>query len=416
MIKKCMMAGWVAMLATLLCMTASSSWAQKKGPIKIGFIVPVTGAFAQNGKDMVNALEQYLEEIGYQAAGRKIEVVIEDDEGIPATALMKGRKLVEKDGVHVLAGVMLTPSGYALAPYVDSKQIPAVLNSGGDDLTQRQRAKWVIRTGITSSQPMHPFGEYTFKVLKYKKVVALVPDFSFGWECLGGFQRTFEENGGKIIQKLWVPAIVQDFSPYISLILKEADAVYGIFAGRMIVQFFSQFRDYGFKQKVAVIGTGTSTDESTLPSMGDEIEGVVTALHYSAALNNEANRKFVKGFREKAKKPPGWYAETSYTGARWIVEGIKAVQGDVENSGKFMQALRKIELKDLPRGPMRIDDYGNPVQNIYIRKVEKVGGDLQNTVVYTYDNVSQFWNYKAEEYLKQPAYTRDYVPPGQKAP
>ena len=134
-----------------------------------------------------------------------------------------------------------------------------------------------------------------------------------------------------------------------------------------------------------LIGTGTTTDESTLPSMGDEILGVITALHYSAALDNPANKKFVKAFRERANnKPPGYYAEACYTGARWIVEGIKAVQGDVENRSKFLEALRKIELKDLPRGPMRIDAYGNPIQNIYIRKVERVGGELQNTVIHTY--------------------------------
>ena len=222
----------VMMVATLLFVNASPSWAQQKGPIKIGFIVPVSGPFAQAGKDMLDAIQLYLEEIGYQAAGRKIELLVEDDEGIPATALMKARKLVEKDGVHVISGVMSTPIGYALAPYIDSKQIPAFFIAAADDLTQRQRAKWVIRVSMTCSQPMHPLGEYAYQVLKFKKISVFCPDFAFGWESLGGFQRTFEENGGKIIQKIWFPVTAQDFSPYLTQISKEADALFGNFSGR----------------------------------------------------------------------------------------------------------------------------------------------------------------------------------------
>jgi len=144
--------------------------------------------------------------------------------------------------------------------------------------------------------------------------------------------------------------------------------------------------------------------------MGDEALGIVTALHYSEALDNPANRKFVKAFREKAKKAASYYSEGTYTGGRWIVEAIKAVNGDVENKAKFLEALRKVELRDVPRGPMKLDDYMNPIQNIYIRKVERVGGELQNTVIQTYPNVSQFWTYKPEEFLKQPVYSRDYPP------
>jgi len=152
------------------------------------------------------------------------------------------------------------------------------------------------------------------------------------------------------------------------------------------------------------------TDEHALPSMGDEAIGVISPLHYSEVLDNPANKKFVKAFRDKAKKAASYYAEGAYTGARWIMEAIKAVNGDVENRSKLMAALKKVELKDVPRGPMKLDDYGNPIQNVYIRKVERVGGDLQNTVIQTYPNVSQFWKYKPEEFLKQPVYSRDYPP------
>ena len=150
------------------------------------------------------------------------------------------------------------------------------------------------------------------------------------------------------------------------------------------------------------------TDEHALPSMGDEALGIITALHYSEALENLANKKFVKAYREKAKKPASCYSEGTYTGGRWTVEAIKAINGDVENKGKLLEALKKVEPRDIPRGPMKLDPYLNPVQNIYIRKVERIGGNLQNTVIYTYPNVSQFWKYKPEEFLKQPVYSRDF--------
>ena len=401
----------LAIVAAVFFANASPSWAQKRDPIKIGFITPLSGIFVQAGKDMLDGFQLYLEEIGYQAAGRKIELLVEDDEAVPSTSLMKTRKLVEKDGVHVMSGGFLAASAYALAPYIDSKAVPTTYPvMAADDLTQRQRAKWIIRTGWNSSLPMHAFGEYAYQVLKFRKIAAIGPDFAFGWESLGGFHRTFEESGGKIIQRIWSPLTAVDYSPYIPQISREADAVFGNFAGRQSVQFFNQYQEFGLRGKIPLIGTGVTTDEHTLFSLGDESLGFISPLHYSAALDNPANKKFVKAFREKAKKVPGYYAETCYTGARWIVEAIKAVQGDVENRSKLMEALRKVELKDMPRGPMRLDAYDNPIQNVYIRKVERVGGELQNTVIHTYPNVSQFWKYKPEEFLKQPVYSRDYPP------
>jgi branched-chain amino acid transport system substrate-binding protein len=402
---------FVMAMASLIAFNPSTSLAQAKGPIKIGFISPLSGGMAANGKDMLAGIQLALEEIGYQAAGRKIELIVEDDEAVPATGLTKTRKLVEKDGVHVMTGGLMASTGYALAPYIDSKEIPMTYPiMAPDDLTQRQRAKWIVRTGWNSSQPNHPLGEYAYQVLKLRKVVIIGLDYAFGWECSGGFQKTFEEAGGKIVQKIWTPLTVQDFSPYLAQISKEADGVYAMFTGRTTLQFTKQYQEFGIKGKITLIGGGTTTDEHALPSMGDEAIGIITTLHYSEALDNPANKKFVKAYREKAKKAASYYSEGTYTGAKWIVEAIKAVKGDVENRPKFMEALRKAEIKDVPRGPLKLDSYGNPIQNVYIRKVERVGGELQNTVIQTYPNVSQFWKYNPEEFLKQPVYSREFPP------
>jgi len=383
----------------------------QSAPIKIGFLAPLTGPFAQIGKDMVNGNQLYLTEIGGQVAGRKIEVLVEDDEGNPATALNKSRKLVDQDKVAIVTGGMLANVGYALQPYIDGQKIPATFPViAADDLTQRKPAKWIVRTGWSTSQPMHPFADWVLKNTKYRKVAAIGMDYAFGYEIIGGFQQVFEEGGGQIVQRIWAPLNTNDFAPFLAQIRRDADAVLALFTGRLALQFLKQYEEAGLKGKLPLLGGGTITDETVLPQMGDEAIGVITALHYSQALDNPTNQKFNKAFEASAGKIASYYSEATYTNARWIVEAIKAVNGKVEDRDAFLTALRRVDLKESARGPLKVDDFGNPIQNIYIRKVERVGGKLQNTVIATYPAVSQFWKYKPDEYMKRPLYGRDYPP------
>jgi branched-chain amino acid transport system substrate-binding protein len=381
------------------------------GPIKVGLLAPLSGAFSATGKDMLVGTELYLDEIGRQAAGRKIELIVEDTEGTPATALTKARKLVEQDRVHVLTGGLLASTGYALEPFIDGQRIPATFPViAADDLTQRKPAKWIVRTGWTTSQPMHPFGDWVAKTLKYKKVVTIGMDYAFGWETVGGFQRSFEDAGGQIVQKIWTPLNTNDFAPFLAQIKRDSDAVFALFLGRLALSFMKQYESAGLKGKIPLLGGGTTTDESVLPQMGDEAIGTVTALHYSAALSTPENQKFARAFEARAGKSASYYSEAAYTGMRWIVEAIKAIGGKVEDRDRLLAALRKVDIKDAPRGPISVDQWGNPVENVYVRKVERVEGKLQNTVIATFPNVGQFWKYNAGEYMKLPLYTRDYPP------
>jgi len=401
------MAGLVVLA---LFLDAISAWAQK-GPMRIGFLAPVTGGGAAVGKDMTNGFSMYLEEISHQMAGRKVDVIVEDTQGDPGQALTKLRKLVESDKVPVVAGVFLASEGYALAPKIDEYQVPTLFPVvSADDLTQRKPVKWLVRTGWTSSQPNQPFGEYVAKTLGYKKIVTIAMDYAFGWETVGGFQRTFEEAGGQIIQKLWPPLGTTDFGPFLAQIKRDADAVFAVMVAASALRFPKQYQDAGLKARLPLIGGGTTFDEFVLPSLGDEAIGAITALIYSAAIDTPANRRFVKDYRAKYGKVPSYYSETCYTAARWISEAAKAVAGNVENKDALLAALKKVEITDAPRGPVRLDAHGSPVQNIYIRKVEKKEGELWNTVIHTFPNVSEFWKYKPEDFLKQPVYDRNYPP------
>jgi branched-chain amino acid transport system substrate-binding protein len=401
-----------AALMLFLLTTAPPRPEAQPAPIKIGFLTDLTGSAAQAAKDMVNGFTMYLDEIGHQIAGRKVELVVEDSQTRPDVALSKLRKLVEHDRVHLVAGVLFGHIGYALAPKADEYKIPMVFTTAAsDDLTQRLKYQWIIRTGWSSSQPSHPFGEYAAKTLGFRKVAVIASDYAFAWEVVGGFQRTFEEAGGQVVQKLWVPLGAMDLAPYVAQLKRDADAVMTMVAGASTLQFFKQYAEAGLKGRVALIAGGPAVDEAFLPSMGDEALGIVSPLIYSGALDTPANRRFVKAYRARFGKVPSYFSETNYTSARWIQEAVKAVGGNVEDREKLMATLRKVELADAPRGPVKLDARGNPIQNVYIRKVERNReGELQNTVVATVPAVSQFWTYNPEEFLRQPLYTRD-VPP-----
>lgn len=400
----------VGVLVLLACAVPDTVWAQK-GPVKIGVITPMTGAAAAIGKDMVNGLTLYLEQNEQQIAGRKAEVIVEDSQGKPDVALTKLRKLVENDKVQVLLGEVFAHIGYAMAPRVDEYKVPMLYPViAADDLTQRKPAKWVVRTGWSSSQPSHPFGEWVYKTLGYKRVAVIAIDYAFGWEVVGGFQKSFEEAGGQVIQKLWPPLGTTDFAPYLAQIRRDADAVFALMVAASALRFPKQYEDAGLKIRLPLIGGGTSFDEFVLPSLGDEAIGGITPLIYSAALDTPENARFVKAYRAKFGKVPSYFSETCYTAGRWINEAARAIDGNVENNEAFLAALRKVEIPDAPRGPIKLDAHDNPIQNIYVRKVEKKDGELWNTVIHTFPAVSQFWKYTPEEFLKQPVYSRDFPP------
>lgn len=408
--KTSVIAALALVVAALLLAGSPAGWAQK-GPIKVGLLVPQTGPLAANGKDMINGLTLFFEEQGYRLAGREIKLVMEDSEGKPATGLTKARGLVEEQGIHVLIGPLSAGVGYAVAPYLDGKKVPTIFPIvSAEDITQRKRSPYIVRTGWSSAQPSHPFGKWVYENLGYRKIAMIAYDFAFGWEVAAGFHRTFEEAGGQVVQKLWPPLGTADFGPYLAQLRRDVDAIYAVFSGADALRFAKQFSDVGLKTRLPLIGGGTFTDEHVLRTMGDEALGIVTALHYSAALATPANRKFAQAYEAKYKQIPSYYSEGTYVAGVALKAALEATAGEIENVDKFLAALRRVDLSDAPRGPMRFDDFGNPIQNIYVRKVERVAGRLQNSVIHTIPNISQFGPYKAEDYLKNPVYSRDYPP------
>jgi branched-chain amino acid transport system substrate-binding protein len=382
--------------------------------LRIGYVAPTTGIFAQQGKDMVDGFQMYLDDVKNDFGGAQVKFIVEDEQGKPDTAVTKAKKLVLQDKVQMFVGGLLATTGYALAPVSTAESIYVIPVAAADDLTQRDLNKfpYFIRTGWTSSQPSHPFGQWACDQ-GYKKIVAIGADYAFGHEVIGGFQKAFENCGGQIIQKIWPPLGSKDFGPYIPTIKQNADAIFTLMVGPMSLQFPKQLAAAGNKKPV--IGGGTSYDEFVLPSMGDEVIGHVSTLQYSAALETPKNQEFVKKYRAKYGKVPSYYSETNYTTALMIHEVLKKNNGKWPGGPEFIKQLSAMKFDTL-RGPVVFDDRRNPVQNIYIKKVEKkkmFGYDkeeLWNTVIKTYPNIGQFGQFSEAEFLKQPVYSRDFPP------
>ena len=404
-----------AALAAAVGLSLAMPAAAQQQELRIGFLAPMTGIFAQVGKDMANGFELYLEQNKGQLGGAKVTFILEDEEGKPPVGVRKAEKLVRQDKVHMFIGGLLASTGYALAPVSSRLKTVYVLSvAAADDLTQRDLEKYpyIIRTSWTSSQPHHPLGQWACDQ-GYKRVATIGADYAFGHEVVGGFHRVFEDCGGRVVQKIWPPLGTKDFGPYIPTIKPDVDAIFSLMVGPMSLQFPKQLAAAGIKKPV--IGGGTSYDEFVLPSMGDEVLGHVSALQYSAAIDTPKNQAFVKAYREKYGKVPSYYSESNYTSAQMIDEVMKRHKGKWPGPQEFIKTMASLKLEAV-RGPVHFDDMRNPVQNIYIKKVEKKKmfgypqDELWNTVTKTYPDVGQFWKYDKKEYLKTPLYSRDFPP------
>ena len=402
------------LLGSVLTIGLSLATQAQADELRIGYIAPVTGIFAQVGKDMVNGFQLYLDEHGGKLGGADVKFIVEDDQGKPDTGVTKAKKLILQDHVHMFIGGLLASSGYALAPVSTAEKTLYISSiSSADDLTQRQLSKYpyFLRTSWTSSLPHQPLGQWACDQ-GYKTAVAIAADYAFGYETVGGFQKVFEDCGGKVIQKIWPPLGTKDFGPYIPT-MKKADIIFTTMVGPMALQFPKQLRAAG--NKTPIVASGVSYDEFVLPFMGDEVIGDVSALHYSAALETPENEKFVKAYRAKYGKVPSYYSENNYTTAMWIDEAMKKAGGKYPGPEQFIKLVEGIKL-NAPRGPVELDDMRNPIENVYIKKVEKKKmfgypkDELWNVVIKTYPHVSQFWTYGKDKFLAQPVYSRDFPP------
>jgi len=378
------------------------------GPMRVGFLTVKTGPLASGGLQMEQGLTLYLKERNNTLAGRPVQLFTGDSAGAPAVARTKMQELVERDNVSCLIGPLATAEALAIDDYIRDKQIPTLSVAAAEDMTQRKANPWFVRATSTSAQCSYAMGDYAAKELKFKRVAMIADDIAYGYELNAGFQRAFEDAGGKVVQKLWPPLNAPDYGTYIAQLKSNVDAIFIGFAGSNGLKFLRQYKEYG--GRIPLLGGMTAIDESLLRQMGDEALGSLSTCWYSAQLDNESNKKLVAGMQRDYKVDPGFYAAATYTNGAVLEAALKQIGSKIEDKDALMKALRAIKVDETCRGPVQFDKYGNVVGNIYIRKVEKKGSALVNSVIKTYPNVSQFWTYDADEFLKKPVYNRESWP------
>jgi branched-chain amino acid transport system substrate-binding protein len=277
-------------------------------PVRIGVLLPYSGVYTALGENITRGLELYLEEIGYQAGGRAIEVYKEDAAANPEVGLTKARQLVERDGVHLLAGVVHSGVATALRDFVDSQKIPLVIaNAGAAALTRdsAQRSPYIFRVSFANGQYEWPLGPYAHDLLGYSRVAVTAPDYSAGHEKANAFKAAFQRAGGQIVDEVYPPLDTADFGPFLQRLQQaQADAVWAFFAGADAVRFVQQYNDFGLKDQFPLIGAGDLVDEAYLEQQGEAALDVVTSLHYTPQYDSPENQAFVQRFLEKHGQVP----------------------------------------------------------------------------------------------------------------
>ena len=358
---------------------AASAAAQAKD-LTVGLIVPMSGPFAAHGKQITHGIDLYLAEHQQTLGGRKVKLIIKDDTGIaPAVAKRLAQELLVKDKVDILAGFTLTPNAFSVAPLATEAKVPmVVLNAATSSITEKSPN--IVRVSMTLPQDTAPMAQWAY-ANGIKKVYTLVADYGPGHDAEAQFKKTFVALGGQIVGEVRTPVNTPDYAPFLQRI-KDAkpDAVF-LFVpnGEAGVALAKGYAERGLAAAgIKALATGDVTDEDVLDAMGDSALGMITSFHYSAVHDSPENKAFTAAYAKAFPKDRvNFVAAAGYDGMHLIDLALAKTQGDA-SAPAFMAAVKGMKWMS-PRGPVEIDPQTRDIiQNVYIRKVQRVNGVLQN--------------------------------------
>ncbi|MBL8807018.1 MAG: ABC transporter substrate-binding protein [Rhodospirillales bacterium] len=356
--------------------------------VKIGLILPMTGPFASTGRQIEAAVRLYMAQHGTTVAGKKIELVLRDDTGTPDVTRRIAQEMIANERVTFLAGFGLTPLALATAPLATQAKKPMIVMAAATAMITEQ-SPFIVRTSFTLPQATVPMADWaTHNGLK--RVATLVTDYGPGLDAEKAFKERFARDGREVVADVRVPLRNPDFAPFLQRVADlKPDALFVFVPSGVGAQFMKQFQERGLdKSGVRLIGTGDLTDDDILNEMGEPAVGVVTTHHYSASNPSAVNKAFVKAFRAANKNArPNFMGVGGYDGMHVIYEALKATGGSTDGE-KLVGAMKGMSWQS-PRGPVTIEASTRElIQNIYVRKVERVDGELYNVEFATFQAVA----------------------------
>jgi len=371
-------------VALSLPLGAGAPRAQQR-PFRIGVLNTFSKA-PTLGTGNLNGMNVYFDEIGWTVAGRKIEVIREDDELNPQVGLQKLRKLVESDKVDMISGPQVSNVAMSILDYVRRSKTFLLVSGAGVTGLAWQQMPYMFRSSTTTWQSCHPIGEWIFDNLA-KDLVLVASDFAGGRDVAQEFKASYVARGGKIVKEIYPPLNTSDYSPYLTDIRSiNPAATFNFLIGSDAVRYVKQYEEFGLKGKIKLTGFAV-IDADTIPGQGKSALGGITTSPYTDTLEHAENKTFVEAFRKKHNAYPDFYAEYGYTAARVIAETLKATNGASEDKDQFAKAMVAVKFT-APRGPFSFDPAtNNVIQNIYIREAVEIDGRITNKVLATYRDV-----------------------------
>ena len=374
-------------LAALAAGILSIGGAAAQSTVKIGFILPMTGQQQSTGKQIAAAARLFMQQNGDTVAGKKIELIIKDDAAVPDNSKRLAQELIVNDKVSFVAGFGVTPAALSVAPLATEAKVPEVVTAAGTSIIT-ERSPYIVRTSFTLAQSSTIIADWAVQN-GIKKVVTMISDYAPGVDAETSFKNQFTSKGGQVVESIRFPLANPDFAPFLQRAGDaKPDAVFVFVPSGQGATFVKQFLERGLdKAGVKIIGPGDVTDDDLLNGMGDQVIGTVTAHMYSADHNSAKNKAFVEAFK-KANNGlrPNFMAVSGYDGMHLMYEALKKTNGDTDGD-KLIAAMKGMKWES-PRGPISIDpETRDIVQNVYIRKVEKVDGELYNVEFATFEAV-----------------------------
>lgn len=368
--------------AGLWAVPAGRAFSRGPDPIKVGVILPYSGVYASQGEEITRGMVLYFEQTGYQAAGRPVHLIYEDETQHPATAMRKARKLVEADRVHLLTGLVSSPSVLAVRDYIHEARIPLVVgNASANAVTREWKSPYIFRTSYSSWQLSYPFGPWVARHIA-RRVVMVTSDYTPGWESGDGFKESFLASGGEVVDEILTPLGSTDFSPYMGRIARaRPEALFTFLAGSDGAIFLRQFAQFGLSRRIPLAVSGAMVQEEILRAVGEEAEGAYSIHNWATTLALPANKAFVEAYERRFHLDPSTPSVLGFDAARFIVEGLEAVQGEPGDKQRLVEAFEAVEF-DSPRGYFEMDPKThNVVQNVYVRQVRRSNGHFINALV-----------------------------------